>query len=263
MRLTFLGTGTSFGVPVIGCSCANCTSGDPRDRRTRHGALLSLDGGNLLIDTPPELRLQLLASRIDQVDAVWYTHLHADHVHGIDDVRIFTTRGRGSLPAYLPRELKAELTTRFPYIFDDRIRVPRGSSKPLLELRSYTEETTIEVLGAEVTPFRVPHGTVDAFGFRAGPLGYVTDAKRLPRAARGILAGVDVLVLNALWWGRSHPTHFNVEEAVEAARGIGAGRTFLTHLTHFVGHRELAASLPPGIEPAYDGLVVELGRDPA
>lgn len=125
-------------------------------------------------------------------------------------------------------------------------------------LHGYAERVPVEVLGTEITPFRVPHGPVDAFGFRVGRLGYVTDAKRIPAAAREILDGVDVLVLNALWRGRVHPTHLNVEEAVEEARKIGARRTFLTHLTHFVGHRELAASLPDGIEPAYDGLTVEL-----
>lgn len=259
MRLNFLGTGTSFGVPVIGCGCANCTSADPRDRRTRHGALLALDGGNLLIDTPPELRLQLLSAGVDRVDAVWYTHLHADHVHGIDDVRVFSTRGRGALPAYVPDEMKPQMKVRFPYIFSDRITVPRGTTKPRLDLRGYREGVTLRVQGRDVTPFRVPHGPTDAFGFRVGRLGYVTDAKRLPAAAREILGGVDVLVLNALWWGSPHPTHFNIEEALEAALDIGARHTFLTHLTHKVGYRELAASLPTGVAPAYDGLTVEIG----
>ena len=258
MRLIFLGTGTSFGVPVIGCSCANCTSTDPRDRRTRHGALIGLEGGNLVIDTPPESRLQLLAAGVDRVDAVWYTHLHADHVHGIDDVRVFSSRGRGPVPAYLPGELAAQMKARFPYIFDARAPVPAETSRPRIALRSYAEGVPLEVLGAEVIPFRVPHGPVDAFGLRVGGLGYVTDAKDIPAAARDILDGVEVLVLNALWRGRPHPTHFNVEEAVEAARRIGARRTFLTHLTHFVGYRELAGGLPPGIEPAYDGLTIEL-----
>ncbi|MDE2653596.1 MAG: MBL fold metallo-hydrolase [Gemmatimonadetes bacterium] len=258
MTLTFLGTGTSFGVPVIGCSCANCTSADPRDRRTRHGALLELEGGNLLVDTPPELRLQLLACGIDRVDAVWYTHLHADHVHGIDDVRIFSTRGRGAVPTYVTEEMKDELTGRFPYIFDERVKVARGTTKPRLALQTYTEGVPLRILGVEVIPFRVPHGPEDAFGFRAGALGYVTDAKRLPGPAREILRGVDVLVLNALWLGSPHPTHFNVEEAVEAALEVGAGRTYLTHLTHKVGYGELMEWLPDGIRPAFDGLVVEV-----
>lgn len=220
---------------------------------------MELDGGNLLIDTPPELRLQLLSAGIGQVDAVWYTHLHADHVHGIDDVRIFSTRGRGAVPTYVPGGSKAQMTARFPYIFSDRITVPRGTTKPRLDLRGFRDGVTVKVLGQDVTPFRVPHGPSDAFGFRLGRLGYVTDAKRLPAAARDILGGVDVLVLNALWWGSPHPTHFNIEEAIEAARDIGARHTLLTHLTHRVGHRELAASLPRGIAPAYDGLTMEIG----
>lgn len=258
MTLTFLGTGTSFGVPVIGCSCPNCTSADPRDRRTRHGALIATGDGNLLIDTPPELRLQLLACGIDRVDAVWYTHLHADHLHGIDDVRIFSTRGRGALPTYVPEEMRSELVARFPYIFDERVKVAPGTTRPRLALDTYAEGVARRVVGIDVIPFRVPHGPEDAFGFRAGALGYVTDAKRLPGPAREILRGVEVLVLNALWIGFPHPTHFNVEEAVAAAREIGAERTYLTHLTHKVGYRELANWLPDGIEPAFDGLVVEV-----
>ena len=245
-------------MPLLGCRCGTCTSSDPRDRRTRHGALLALDGGNLLVDTPPELRLQLLARGSPRVHAVWYTHLHADHVHGIDDVRIFSTRGRDALPTYVPEELQDLMTARFPYIFHPESRVSAGTTKPRLRLETYAPGGAVEVLGERILPFRVPHGLDDAFGFRIGSLGYVTDAKRLPSAARRILDGVSVLVLNALWWGDPHPTHFNVEEAVAAAQAIGAGRTYLTHMTHRLRHAELAAALPPGIEPAYDGLAVEV-----
>ncbi len=261
MRLTFLGTGTSSGVPVVGCGCANCTSTDPRDRRTRHGALVEVGGRTLLIDTPPELRLQLLAANVSTIDAVWYTHLHADHLHGIDDVRVFSVRGQGPLPTYVPDVYRAELRARFPYIFDERIETAPGTHKPRLELTEYSDGVPVEVLGARLTPFRVPHGPIDAFGFRVGPLGYVTDAKRLPQGAMRTLEGVDVLVLNALWWSFPHATHFNIEEAIIVAGIIGASRTYLTHLTHFVGHEELAAALPPGIEPAYDGLVVDIGPE--
>ena len=217
-----------------------------------------MDGGNLLVDTPPELRLQLLACGAPRVDAVWYTHLHADHVHGIDDVRIFSTRGRNALPTYVPEELKDLMTARFPYIFQDEARVSAGTTKPRLRLKTYAAGVAADVLGEQATSFRVPHGPDDAFGFRIGRLGYVTDAKSLPPPARRILDGVSVLVLNALWWGDPHPTHFNVEEAVAAAQAIGARRTYLTHMTHRLRHADLAAALPPGIEPAYDGLTVEV-----
>lgn len=257
MRLTFLGTGTSFGVPVIGCGCSTCRSEDPRDRRGRHGALLHLPEGNLLIDTPPELRLQLLAAEVDQVDAVFYTHLHADHLHGIDDVRIFSTRGRGAVPALVPPGQAEVMASRFPYIFDDRITVPKGTTKPRIELATYEAGEPLELLGATLQPFVVPHGSMDVYGFRVGSLGYVTDAKSIPPEARAALDGVEVLVLNALWWGDPHPTHFNMEEAIEVARDIGARRTYLTHLTHRVGYQELRARLPSGIEPAFDGLAVD------
>ncbi|MEX0980260.1 MAG: MBL fold metallo-hydrolase [Gemmatimonadota bacterium] len=257
MELTLLGTGTSFGVPVIGCDCDTCTSDDPRDRRTRHGALVDVPGGRLLVDTPPELRLQLLAAGVDRVDAVWYTHVHADHVHGIDDLRIFTARTRQSLPAYLP-EGAEELRRRFLYIFDPTVRPAAGTSKPEISLRPVRVGEETEILGERVLPLAVPHGSMTVYGFRMGPLGYITDAKRLPSDTFEALRGVRVLVLNALWWGNPHPTHFNVEEAVEAARAVGAERTILTHLTHRVRHAELLERLPEGVEPGFDGMRIEI-----
>ncbi|HET9947285.1 MAG TPA: MBL fold metallo-hydrolase [Longimicrobiales bacterium] len=257
MKLTFLGTGTSFGIPVIGCDCAACTSKDPRDRRTRHGAVVGLEGGRLLVDTPTELRLQLLAAGMEAVEAIWFTHVHADHVHGIDDVRAFTVR-RGDLPAYVAGEHRAQLEHHFRYIFDDEMQPPEGSSKPRIRLHEYEAGVPLEILGREFVPFVVPHGGSNAYGFRVGPLGYVTDGKSLPPEAVAILEGVEVLVLNALWFGRPHPSHFNVEEAVEASRSVGARRTYLTHLTHRVTHAELEARLPEGIQPAFDGLTVEI-----
>lgn len=257
MKLTFLGTGTSFGVPVIGCDCAACTSDDPRDRRTRHGALVETAGGRLLVDTPPELRLQLLAAGVDRIDAVWFTHMHADHVHGIDDVRVFTVR-RGDMAAYVAREYRTMLERRFDYIFDESVQPPEGSSKPRIRLHDLEEGHGVEILGEVFRPVRVPHGHVHTYGFRVGKLGYVTDAKALPGDALDELEGVSVLVLNALWFGRPHASHFNVEEAVEAARRVGAERTYLTHLTHRVRHAELDERLPAGVYGAYDGLTVEV-----
>jgi phosphoribosyl 1,2-cyclic phosphate phosphodiesterase len=258
VKLTFLGTGTSFGVPVIGCHCDTCTSDDPRDRRTRHGALLELSGGRLLVDVPPELRLQLVRAGVDHVDAVWLTHLHADHIHGADDLRIFRFRAKVDMPLLCPEGSHHELLRRFPYVFDEAIQPPPGSTIPRFTLRPFRAYEPEEVLGATFLPVPVPHGPATVYGFRVGSLGYVTDAKTLPPRTLESLKGVEVLVLNALWWGNPHPTHFNVEEAVEAAEAVGAERTFLTHMTHRLRHQELLDNLPPGVEPAYDGLTVEV-----
>ncbi len=258
MRLRFLGTGTSFGVPVIGCDCPVCKSNDPKNRRGRHCLALEADGRVLLVDTPPELRLQLLNSGIDRVDAVFITHLHADHVHGIDDLRIFSMRGRGALPMYVANEHAAELRGRFPYIFDDAIQPGPGTSAPEIDLRPFEPGDSLRVAGFDLQTLAFPHGDTRSCGFRVGGLGVIVDGKEIPPAAQEALLGVEVLVINALWWGRPHPTHFNVEEAVAAARSLGARRTYLTHLTHRVDYSDTAARLPEDVSPAFDGLEVEI-----
>ncbi len=260
MKLTFLGTGTSFGIPVIGCHCDTCTSTDPRDRRTRHGALLELDGGRLLVDMPPELRLQLVREGVDLIDAVWLTHLHADHVHGADDLRIFRFRSKKDMPVYCPEGSHFELLRRFPYVFDEEIQAPPGSTIPRLRLTAYRSLEPLTILGRQFTPLPVPHGPTTVYGFRVGGLGYITDGKRLPPETVQVLRGVDTLVLNALWWGKPHPTHFNVEEALAASEMVGARQTFLIHMTHQVRHQELLDRLPPGVIPAYDGLTIHVGE---
>lgn len=257
MKLTFLGTGTSFGVPVVGCDCPACTSTDPRDRRTRHGAVVEAAGGRLLVDTPPELRLQLISTGITAVDAIWFTHVHADHVHGIDDVRVFTVR-RGDMEAYVPAEYRELIEHHFRYIFDPSVQPPKGSSKPRVRLNEIEAGRPVEIIGETFVPVKVPHGDVAVYGFRVGDLGYVTDAKLLPDEAIATLRGVKVLVLNALWFGKPHASHFNVEEAIEASRVVGAGRTYLTHLTHRVTQAELDDRLPEGVYAAFDGLTVEI-----
>lgn len=257
MKLTFLGTGTSFGVPVIGCDCRTCTSSDPRDRRTRHGAVLETRAGRLLVDTPPELRLQLIAAGITSIDAVWFTHVHADHIHGVDDIRIFTVK-RGDMPAYVASTYRETIEHHFRYIFDPEVRPPEGSSKPQVRLHEIAAGRPVEIVGETFMPLVVPHGGVDVYGFRVGGLGYVTDAKLLPDEAIETLRGVDVLVLNALWFGKPHASHFNIEEAIEASRVVGARRTYLTHLTHRVLHTELEERLPEGVYAAFDGLTVEV-----
>lgn len=257
MRLTFLGTGTSFGVPQIGCGCAVCRSADPRDKRNRSAALVEAGGSAILIDTPPELRLQLLAGGFSKVDAVLYTHEHADHTNGIDDLRMFSVRQRRALPIFGPPETLERLRTGFRYIFDDTVQAYEGTSKPTLELHAIEPGRTVDVAGVPVLPLAFEHGHLRVYGYRIGSLAYITDVKAIPEAERRHLQGLDVLVLNALWW-RPHPTHLSIAEAVQTAQALGARRTYLTHLTHETGHAELAAQLPAGILPAYDGLTVEV-----
>lgn len=257
MRLTFLGTGTSFGVPQVGCDCAVCRSTDPRDRRFRSAALVEAGGRTLLIDTPPELRLQLLAARPATIDAVLYTHEHADHVAGIDDLRIFSVKAGRELPVHGPAETLERLKAGYRYIFDDRVRPPQGTSKPRLTLEPLEAGVPVTIAGMPVLPLAFPHGDLRVFGYRIGGLAYLTDVKSVDRAAIEQLRGVDVLALSALWW-RPHPTHQSIDDAIAAARAIGADRTFLTHLTHETGHADLLAGLPAGIEPAWDGLTVEV-----
>jgi phosphoribosyl 1,2-cyclic phosphate phosphodiesterase len=258
MKLRFLGTGTSFGVPVIGCGCAVCNSADPRDKRTRHGALLEEDGRRLLIDTPPELRLQLVAAGVRDVDAVFYTHTHADHVHGVDDLRVFSELRGKPLPVYAAEADAAVLASRFAYVFDASIRPLEGTSKPEAELHYYRSYEPLRAAGFELLPLPVPHGHARVHGFRAGDLGYITDAKQLPERTAEALRGVRVLVLNALWFDDPHPTHFSVQEAVEVAERLGAGQTWLTHLSHRTSAAELERRLPPGVRAAWDGLEIEI-----
>jgi len=255
--LILLGTGTSFGVPQIGCRCPTCTSADPRDRRTRTAALIETRSKRLLIDTPPELRLQLVAAGVDHVDAVLFTHAHADHVHGIDDLRALSVRQGAMLPAYGSGATMADLVAKFPYIFDPSILVPVGTSKPELAAHVLEPGTSASIAGVPVLPLSLPHGDHQVFGYRVGAVAYLTDVKAIPDSVMEALQGLEVLVLNALL-SRPHPLHLSIPEAVAAAQRVGARRTLFTHLTHETTHAALAAKLPAGIAPAYDGLVIDL-----
>jgi phosphoribosyl 1,2-cyclic phosphate phosphodiesterase len=258
MKLTFLGTGTSFGVPQLGCGCDVCRSPDPRDRRSRVGAVVELDDGTrILIDTPPELRIQLIAAGISDVDAVLFTHDHADHTHGIDDLRAITVRREAPLAVYGSAETLAALTAKFDYIFDSSIKARPGSSKPEGEARVITPGVPFRIGDTDVLPIALPHGPSSVLAYRIGPLGYVTDAKTLPPEAVAQLKGVSVLVLNALF-RTEHPSHLSIPEAVATARVIGADRTLLTHLTHRTAHADLEAELPRGVAPAFDGLTLRI-----
>jgi phosphoribosyl 1,2-cyclic phosphate phosphodiesterase len=231
---------------------------DSRDKRTRVGALVETSGGtHILIDTPPELRLQLIAAGASRVDAILFTHDHADHVHGIDDIRALSDQRDVPIDMYGPPDSIARLVNRFAYIFDDSIRPLPGTSKPEGRAHPIPAGKTFRIGDVDVTPVSVPHGPATVYAYRIGSLGYITDAKELPEDAVRAFRGVDVLVLNALF-RTPHPTHLSVSEAVSAAKKIGARQTWLTHLTHRTGHAELEAELPPGIAPAFDGLTVQV-----
>jgi len=235
-----------------------CRSTDLRDKRTRVGAFVETEGGTrILIDTPPELRLQLIAAGISGVDAILFTHDHADHVHGIDDIRALSDRSDVPIDMYGPPDTMQRLGKRFAYIFDDSIKALPGTSKPEGRAHPVVAGKSFRVGDVDVMPVTVPHGPISVYGYRIGNLGYITDAKELPEEAVRAFRGVTVLVINALF-RTQHPTHLSVSEAVEAAQKVGARETWLTHLTHRTGHAELEAELPPGIAPAFDGLVVEV-----
>jgi len=259
VRLTLLGTGTSFGVPQLGCECPVCRSTDPRDKRGRTSALIVTADHAILIDTPPELRLSLLAARATRIDTVLYTHEHADHLGGIDDLRNFSLRQRAPVPAFASPRTLAFLRSSYRYIFDDDAVPVPGTSKPRLSLHPIEPGVPFTRGSIEILPLEFEHGATPVLGFRIGRLAYLTDVKAVGPAEREALAGLDLLVLNALWW-RPHPTHLSIPEAIATAQAIGARRTILTHLTHETGHAELAAALPPGIEPGSDGLTVEVSE---
>jgi phosphoribosyl 1,2-cyclic phosphate phosphodiesterase len=252
VRLTMLGSGTSHGIPMIACSCPVCTSADPRDRRTRTSALFSYDERHVLVDTSPELRLQCLACNVTRVDALLLTHAHADHVAGLDDIRRFTLPGRPPLDVHGSADTLARVRRMFDYAFTDDPDYP--SAKP--NLRPVEVTGPFEVLGRQVLPIPYDHGPTQVFGYRIGDIAYCPDCSFLPAEARRLLAGLEVLVLDALRL-RPHPTHFNLEQAVEEARRIGARRTYFTHIAHELKHAETNAGLPAGMELGYDGLVCE------
>ncbi|MFQ6047298.1 MAG: MBL fold metallo-hydrolase [Gemmatimonadales bacterium] len=255
MRLVVLGSGTSFGVPVIGCDCRVCRSEDPRDHRTRVAAVIEgNDGRRVLIDTPPELRLQLVREGIDGVDAVLYTHDHADHVHGIDDLRALSVR-RGRVDVYGPPDAIERIAARFPYIFDERVAPPPGTSKPELCAAPLPPGAEVEIAGVPILPLELDHGGTPVYGYRAGAVAYLTDVKSVPQHAMDSLKGVRFLVINALF-EKPHPTHLSIGEAVEIARRLEVEAAYLTHLTHRYSHEALRNRLPEGVEPAYDGLVI-------
>ncbi|WP_020677193.1 GPMC system MBL fold metallohydrolase [Geopsychrobacter electrodiphilus] len=252
LTLTILGSGTSTGIPVIGCSCAVCRSEDPRNRRTRCSALLSFCGHNILIDTATDLRQQLLRENIGHIDAVLYTHVHADHLHGIDDLRVFTRRDMPALPLYGAASTLQQIRHNFSYIFD-----PVTQPGYIPQLKTCPVANSFTLGGLTLIPVPLLHGAMEVFGYRIGPLAYLTDCNGIPKNSLKLLKGLDVLILDGLRL-KPHKTHFNVQQAVAMAQEIGAQQTWLTHLSHEIDHPLHEKELPQGIGFAYDGQQISL-----
>ena len=253
--LIVLGCGTSVGVPVIGCECAVCRSPNPRNQRTRSSVLIQAPGGNLLIDTSPELRLQLVRERVGLVHAVLYTHYHADHLFGLDDVRLFPKRLGGALPVYCTEEVEGVIRRAFPYAFHlENDFLPPGAV-PRLEFRRITDEP-FEVLGERITPVPLVHARFHCYGFRVGDLAYCTDVSEIPEESWPLLEGLRVLVIDALR-PKPHPAHFSVEQALQVIQRLRPEQAYLTHMSHELDYDVLDPTLPPGVSMAYDGLRVE------
>ncbi len=255
-KFILLGTGTSVGVPAIGCGCDVCRSDNPRNRRTRASAIMGLPQGNLLIDTAPDLRQQLLREGIGIVHAVVYTHEHADHIFGLDDLRLFPFRLQSPVPLYCEPPVEARIRRSFDYAFSTSPQTHPGA-RPSLEIRSIGLDP-FAVLGATIRPMRLLHGpNYRVLGFRVGNIAYCTDTNQVPEETFAALEGCEVLILDALR-PDPHPTHFSVAEALEVIERVRPHRAYLTHVCHDLEYERTNASLPAGIELAYDGLCIDM-----
>ena len=251
-KITVLGSGTSVGVPTIGCQCDVCTSADPRDNRLRPSILVSYGGRNVLIDTTPDFRTQALRARMQRLDAVLFTHPHADHIMGLDDVRPFNFRQSGCIPIYAAPDTMAAIQRSFPYIFDTGKR-----STNIPQLEAHTIETPFELFGLQFIPVPVLHGSQTILGFRFGAGAYLTDHSEIPESSMALLHGLDVLFLDALRY-KPHPTHSTVDRSIKTVEHLTPRRAFFTHICHDLGHARAESLLPPNVRLAYDGLEIEV-----
>lgn len=254
MKVTVLGSGTSSGVPLVGCDCAVCRSDNPKNKRLRSSCFFEVGGKNILIDTSPDLRQQALRHNIRRVDAVLYTHIHADHIHGIDEMRMYNAWQKASIPVFGEASLMRHITRRFDYIFSPSTLYP--SLTPRLE--PHVVNGTFDCVGVPVTMVPCHHGEKwMTYNYRIGNVAWLTDVSGIPKSSFELLKGLDVLFLDGLRL-KSHPTHLHLEQSLEVAKCIAAKMTCLIHLTHDYDHDAFNKTLPEGIRLAYDGLTVEL-----
>jgi phosphoribosyl 1,2-cyclic phosphate phosphodiesterase len=256
LQITFLGTGTSHGVPMIGCECATCQSSDPRDRRLRPSLLIRADDGtSLLVDAGPDLRAQALTHRITRVDAVVFTHGHADHILGIDDIRRYNSLMKAPMKLFGDSVTLDEIRRMFGYAFDPN--APKGGGLPKLELLGV--EGPFAVGSLRVIPVPIFHGERQILGVRVGRFAYLTDCSEIPASSWELLTDLQVVVVDALRH-KPHPTHFSLEQAIAAARRIAAAQTYFTHMCHDLPHAETNGRLPAGMALAYDGLQLDIAE---
>ena len=257
-HLVLLGTGTSVGVPMIGCHCDVCDSDDPKNQRGRCGVAVEAADGIFLIDTPPELRLQLVRERIDLVHAAVFTHNHADHIFGLDDLRIFGQYLDGSIPLYCEEAVETQIRRAYHYAFGDPPANNHRGATPRLHFQRISTDP-FSLLGTTVTPIRLLHGHLPVLGFRIDDVAYCTDVSDIPEESWDQLQGLDVLVIDALRY-QPHPTHFSVQQSLAVVDKVKPRQAYFTHISHHLDHATTSAELPDNVELAWDGLRIPLGR---
>jgi phosphoribosyl 1,2-cyclic phosphate phosphodiesterase len=251
LRLTFLGTGTSTGVPAVGCRCDVCTSEDPRDKRLRASVLVEYNGRAIVVDTGTDFRQQALRIGLDRLDAVLFTHAHADHIFGLDDIRPFNFRTGRPVPCFADERTWKDLRRVYEYIF----RPTSYGGVPQIDVN--VVDGSFDLFGRRVDPYYVIHGRLPVLAYRFGAAAYVTDCNEIPDETVDGLKGLDVLVIDGLRFA-DHPTHMTIAKALEYVERIAPARAYLTHMNHEIGHAAVNGSLPSGVELAYDGLVLEV-----
>lgn len=254
MKITVLGSGTSQGVPIIGCKCRTCLSDNPKDKRLRASVHIDVNGTGILIDTSIDFRQQLLRAGITDLDAILFTHHHVDHIFGLDDLRQINQRHKKFVDVYGNKHTLDEIKVTFRYALDEELI--RYWAVPLMNF-NYLENKEFEFRGIKIIPIEVFHGRLKIFGYRIGNFAYITDASEIPEPEMKKLEGLGTLILNSLRKA-PHPTHFNVEQATEIALRVKAKQTYFTHITHDLNHDETNAELPEGLQLAYDGLEINI-----